>query len=152
MSSKTLLAILLTASLAGNAAFLITAFIKRPTGTLAAIDQLKLTQEQKNRFAEATRAFQAEKTRAHKRMAELRDVLAEELAKEAPDRQKMLGAAIDMAKVQTEMRPKLVDRLLALHSILTPAQRATLAAVMRTEGAAGGCPGAALFHAPGQDR
>ena len=152
MSSKTTLAILLTASLAGNTAFLISTFIKSPRGTRAAMDQLTLTEEQKGRFAEAGRVFQAERTRAHKRMGELRDVLAEELAKEAPDRNKMLGAATDMAKVQTEMRPMLVDHLLVLHSILTPAQRATLAAVMRNEGAAGGCPGASLFRDTEQDR
>jgi hypothetical protein len=153
VSTKTILAILLAASLAGNASFLLTVFLKRPTQRAGAIDQLSLTTDQASRFEGAKRTFQNERARAQKRMAELRGVLADEFLKEAPDRQRLLYAAVEMAQVQTGMRPKLVDHLLALHAVLTPAQRASLADAMRTGGGAGaGCPGAMLYSNPEQGR
>ena len=79
-------------------------------------------------------------------MAELRRLLADEFAKEAPDRQRMVTTAVEMAQVQTGMRPKLIDHLLALHVLITPAQRTSFASLMRTGGGAGSvCPGAILY-------
>jgi Spy/CpxP family protein refolding chaperone len=153
VSHKTVLAVLLVASLAGNAAFLITAFSSRPVRPAGAIDQLTLTADQTAKFADAKRAFQDERARAHQKMDDLRGVLADELAKDTPDRQRLLTTAVAMAQVQTGMRPKLLDHLLALHALLTPAQRATLAETMRAGGGSGaGCPGAMLYSNPGQER
>lgn len=153
MNRKTILAILLTASLAGNAAFLVTAFFRRSTQHIGAIDQLSLTEDQKSKFETKKQLFQDERTVAHKKMAVLRGVLADEFLKDTPDRQRLVSAAVEMAQVQTNMRPKLIDHLLALHALVTPAQRATLASIMRTGGGNGAtCPGAMLFSTPNEER
>jgi hypothetical protein len=144
VSSKTILAVFLVASLAGNATFLIATFTKpalRQTGT---IDRLALTADQ---------TFQAERARAHSKMAELRIELADEFAQEQPDRQRLVMTAVEMAQVQTEMRPKLVEHLLALHALLTPEQRLTFANLMRSTGGVGAaCPGAMLYPTPDENR
>lgn len=153
MNSKTILAILLVASLAGNAAFLVTAFLRRPVHPAAALDQLSLTDNQKAKFETTKIAFQAERSRSHGRMAELRGALADEFMKETPDRQKLVSTSGEMAAVQTNMRPKVIDHLLALHAVLTPAQRTTLAKFIRAgEGTGAACPGAALYSTPDQGR
>jgi len=152
MSSKTILAFLLAASLAGNASFVVTAVLNRQPQHTGAIDQLALTADQVSRFQGARQAFQEERTRSHKRMAELRGVLADEFAKEAPDRLRLVNAAVEMASVQATMRPKLIDHFLALHVLLNPEQRLALAETMRVGGgAADACPGATLYSAPEQE-
>lgn len=153
MSSKTILAVLLVASLAGNASFLIATFTKgtpRRTGT---IDQLALTADQTAKFEGAKKTFQDERAQAHLKMAELRNALADEFAKESPDRQSLVTTAGEMAQVQTGMRPRMIDHLLVLHALLTPAQRVTFANLMRSGGAAGtACPGAMLYPTPDEER
>jgi hypothetical protein len=150
MSTKTILAIFLTASLAGNASFLITTFLKRPPQQIGAIDQLSLTAEQASKFEGTRRIFQDQRVQAHKRMAELRGVLADEFLKETPDRQRLVNTAVEMAQVQTDMRPRLIDHLLVLHELLSSTQRTNLAEIMRASEAA--CPGAALYSEPGKER
>jgi Spy/CpxP family protein refolding chaperone len=83
-------------------------------------------------------------------MSELRGVLADEFARQNPDRQRLVATAVEMAEVQTAMRPKLIEHLLALHSLLTPAQRATFNNLVRA-GSGGGamCPGAMLCPGAG---
>jgi len=153
MSTKTILAILLAASLAGNAAFLFTAFLKQPPQHPGAIEMLSLSADQAAKFEVAKHSLQDGRTRAHKKMAELRAVLADEFLKGAPDQGRMLNAALEMAQVQTNMRPRIIDHLLALHALLTPTQRETLAGAMRAAGVAGTvCPGSMLFSAPEQER
>jgi len=153
MSGKTILAVLLVASLAGNASFLVAAFSKRPAQHVKGIDQLALTADQTARFEGSKRAFQDERAKAHERLAELRGMLADEFAKEAPDRQRLATTAVEMAQVQAGMRPKLIDHLLALHALLTPAQRATFADLMRTGGGSGAvCPGAMFYPTADEQR
>jgi Spy/CpxP family protein refolding chaperone len=153
MNSKLILAILLAASLAGNAAFLVTAFLPRPAQPATALDQLSLTADQKAKFEGTKKAFQEERSRNHKRMIELRATLADEFVKEAPDRQRMVSTSLEMATVQTNMRPKVIDHLIALHAVLTPEQRTALANVMRTgEGSTAACPGAMLYSPPDQGK
>jgi Spy/CpxP family protein refolding chaperone len=153
MSSKTILAVLLLASLAGNASFLITTFSRRPARQAGAIDQLALTADQASKFEGSKRAFQDQRRMAHQKMAELRRLLADEFAKETPDRQRMVTTAVEMAQVQTGMRPKLIDHLLALHALITPAQRASFADLMRTGGGSGSvCPGSMLYPATDGER
>jgi len=150
--TKTILAVLLVASLAGNASFLITTFSK-PVQQAGPFNQLALTADQKVKFAGSKRAFQDERTKAHQQMAELRSVLADEFAKETPDRQRLVTTAVEMAQVQTGMRPKLIDHLLVLHELLSPAQRTTFANLMRAGGGGGAmCPGAMFFPTPGEER
>lgn len=152
MSSRTILAVLLAASLAGNASFVVTTLVHRPPKLTGAVDRLALTADQVSRFQGARQAFQEERTRARARMAELRGVLADEFAKEAPDRQRLVNAAVEMAEVQATMRPKLMDHLLALHALLDPEQRVALAETMRVGGGAGdACPGATLYSTPEQE-
>ena len=152
MRLKTILVILLAASLAGNAAFLITTFFRRPAQHSGAIEKLALTADQTAKFKGTKRAFRDEQTRAHQRMAELRGVLTGELGKAIPDRARLLNAALEMAQVQAEMRPKLIDHLLALHALLTPTQRAALSEIMRSSGGENGaaCPGAVFYEAEGR--
>lgn len=149
MSSKTILAFLLAASLAGNASFVVTAILNRQPQPAGAIDQFAFTPNQMSRFQGVRQAFQEERARSRKRMAELRGVLADEFAKEAPDRLRLVNAAVEMASVRATMRPKLIDHLLALHVLLNPEQRLALAKTMRAGGgAADACPGATLYSAP----
>jgi len=146
MNSKTILSVLLMASLAGNASFLITAFSKRAPQRSAALEQLKLTADQASQFEGSKRAFQDERRQTQQRMAELRNVLADEFATQTPDRQRLVATTVEMAQVQADMRPKLVDHLLALHALLTPDQRADFARLLRTaDGGAAMCPGAMLY-------
>jgi Spy/CpxP family protein refolding chaperone len=146
MNSKALLVILLAASLAGNAAFLMTAFARRSAPPAAALEQLSLTDGQKAKFEGIKRAFQEERAVSHRSMAELRARLADEYGTETPDRQRLLSTSLEMAALQTSMRPKVVDHLLALHGLLTPGQRATLAGMMRAgSGIGAACPGAMLY-------
>ena len=153
MSSKTILAVLLVASLAGNASFLIATFTKGAPQRAGTIDQLALTADQAAKFESSKQAFQDERARAHLKMAELRNALADEFAKESPDRQRLVTTAVEMAQVQTGMRPKLIDHLLVLHALLTPEQRATFASLMRSGGGAGAaCPGAMLYPTPDEER
>jgi len=153
MSSKTILAVLLVASLAGNASFLIATFTKGAPQRAGTIDQLALTADQAAKFESSKQAFQDERARAHLKMAELRNALADEFAKESPDRQRLVTTAGEMAQVQTAMRPKLIDHLLVLHALLTPLQRATFANLMRAGGGMGAaCPGAMLYPTPDEER
>jgi Spy/CpxP family protein refolding chaperone len=153
MSSKTKLAILLVASLAGNASFLIATFTKGAPRRIGTIDQLALTADQTAKFEGSKKTFQEERARAHLKMAELRNALADEFAKESPDRQRLATTAGEMAQVQTGMRPRMIDHLLVLHALLTPAQRVTFANLMRSGGAAGtACPGAMLYPTPDEER
>jgi Spy/CpxP family protein refolding chaperone len=153
MRTTTILAVLLAASLAGNASFLIATVTRQGPRRPGNINRLGLTANQAARFESAKRTFQGERKRAHRRMAELRYALAEEFAKERPDRQRMVTTAIEMARVQTEMRPKLIDHLLALHTLLIPEQRATFADLMRAGGGMrAACPGAMLYPGPEEER
>lgn len=151
MNAKTSLVILLTASLCGNAAFLLTSFLHHRAQPVAVLDQLSLTEEQSSKLESAKKAFQGERASAQKRMAELRGVLADEFQKDSPDRQVLLSTATEMTQVQAGMRPKVVDHLMALHALLNSGQRASLAAVMRTgAGPGAACPAAMLY--PSSDR
>jgi hypothetical protein len=86
-------------------------------------------------------------------MSELRGVLASEFAKDKPDNQRMVTAAVEMAQVQTGMRPKLIDHLMVLHALLTPAWRQLLSNLLRKAGGrAATCPGAMLYPTPGEER
>ena len=153
MSSKTILAVLLVASLAGNASFLIATFTKGVPQRAGTIDQLALTADQTAKFESSKQAFQEERARAHQHMAELRNALADEFAKEVPDRQRLAATAVEMAQLQTAMRPKLIDNLLVLHALLTSEQRATFANLMRAGGGMGAaCPGAMLYPTPDEER
>jgi len=153
MSSKTIIAIFLAASLAGNASFLLTSLLKRSAQHAGAVDQLSLTADQASRFEGAKRTFQDERARAHGKMSDLRGVLADEFSKETPDRQRLLDAAAEMAQVQASMRPRVIDHLLALHALITPGQRAALAKIMRAGGGSGeACPGGMLYPAPDRNR
>lgn len=146
MSGKTILAILLTASLCGNAAFLVTSFLHRRVQPVGALEQLSLTEEQSSKLEAAKKAFQGERASAQKRMAELRGVLADEFQKDSADGQMLLGTATEMTRVQASMRPKVVDHLMVLHALLNAEQRASLARVMRTgAGPGAACPAAMLY-------
>lgn len=153
MKTHAVLAVLLVASLAGNASFLLATLFKHPTQPAEVFEQLALTAEQKTKLESSRQGFQKERARAHQRMAGLRNALADEFAKETPDRQRLLTTALEMAQVQTDMRPKLIDHLLALHASLTPAQRVTLAQLMRTSSGMGAaCPGAMLYPMSGEGK
>jgi Spy/CpxP family protein refolding chaperone len=153
MNGKAILTLLLVASLAGNAAFLLTAFLRRPSHPATAIDQLALTDDQKAKFDASQRAFQEERARNHKKLVDLRATLADEFLNEAPDRQRLVNTSMEMAGVQTKMRPKVIEHLLALHAVLTPIQRTSLANIMRAgEGSGVACPGAMLYSTPDQGR
>jgi Spy/CpxP family protein refolding chaperone len=141
MSTRTILAILLAASLAGNVSFLLTSFLRQPFRNAGVIERLSLTTDQASRVEEVARTFRDDRVKAHRRMSDLRKVLADEFQKDQPDRPRMLSAAAEMARVQTGMRPRLVDYLLALHAVLTPEQRGSLAEAMRAAGESGEtCP------------
>lgn len=145
-SGKTILGILLAASLSGNVAFLLTASLHASTPHPTPLERLELTGGQKSRLEASQRAFQQERKRSHARMSELRRTIADELSKDAPNRRRLMDASMEMARVQTDLRPKVVDHLLAFHALLTPAQRAVLAEIMRTGPVRGaGCPGAGLY-------
>jgi Spy/CpxP family protein refolding chaperone len=153
MSSKTLLTVLLVASLAGNASFLITKFSKRPSPHAGLVSQLVLTPDQTAKFAASKSTFQDQRAQTLQKMAALRSALADEFAKEAPDRQKLLATAAGMVEIQTAMRPKLIEHLLSLHPLLTLKQRATLANLMRTGGGSEAvCPGAMLYPTRDEER
>jgi hypothetical protein len=153
MSSKTLLAVLLVASLAGNAAFLITTFSKRPSPHAGLVSQLALTADQTVKFAASKSTFENQRGQTLQRLASLRSVLADEFAKDAPNRQKLLTTAAGMVEVQTAMRPKLIEHLLSLHPLLTPMQRVKFADLMRTGGGSlAVCPGAMLYPTHDEER
>ena len=153
MKIKTILAVLLAASLAGNVSFLITTLKKQRSRHPGNIAQLGLTADQTARFENSKQTFQSERSHTHRRMAELRNALADEFAKERPDRQRLMTTAFEMVQVQTDMRPKLIDHLLALHELLTPEQRTAFAGLMRAGGGMGAaCPGAMLYPAPEGER
>ena len=147
MRTKLILSTLLVASLAGNASFLISTFMKSSTPRSGLISQLALTPEQKKMFAASRQVFQAQRAETVAKMAALRSVLAEEFEKDMPARQEMLSAALGMVEVQTAMRPKMIDHLLSLHAALAPAQRTEFAKMMREgDGTVAGCPGAMLYQ------
>lgn len=153
MRGKTILAILLAASLAGNASFLIATFTKRAPRRTGIIAEVALTADQTAGFESSKLAFQKERALAHRRMGELRGALANEFAKDSPDRQRLQTTALEMAQVQTAMRPKLIDHLMVLHALLTPEQRAAFARLMRESGGMGAlCPGAILYPTPDEGR
>jgi Spy/CpxP family protein refolding chaperone len=149
MSVKTILSVLLVASLAGNASFLIATFSKRPNHHAGAINQLALTAEQTAQLANSKQVFLDQRTQAQRQLAELRGALADEFTKDAPDRQRLAATTSQMAEIQNGMRPKVIEHLLRLHSLLTPTQRQGFASVMRKGGgAASVCPGAMLYSTP----
>jgi len=153
VNAKTILAIVLAASLSGNAAFLVTAFVRRPHPSAGALDQLSLTADQTSKLEAAKKAFQTERAPAQQRMAELRRVLADEYQKDSPDRQVLLDTATEMTRVQSGMRPKVVDHLLALHAVFNPGQRQSLAQVMRNgAGPGAACPAAMLYPSSDQGK
>jgi Spy/CpxP family protein refolding chaperone len=152
MSAKTILSTLLAASLAGNASFLITTFSKRPSHA-GLVNQIALTAEQTAKFAASKRTFQDQRAQTLRQMAALRSVLADEFAKDTPDRQELLNTAAGMVEVQTAMRPKLIEHLLSLHPLLTPTQRVNFANLMRTGGGSlAACPGAMLYPTRDDER
>jgi Spy/CpxP family protein refolding chaperone len=149
MSVKTILSVLLVASLAGNASFLIATFTRRPIHHAGAINQLALTAEQTARLADSKQVFLDQRAQAQRQLAELRSVLADEFTKDVPDRQHLSATTSQMAEIQNGMRPKVIEHLLRLHTLLTPAQRKGFAGVMRKGGgSASVCPGAMLYSAP----
>jgi hypothetical protein len=148
---KTILGILLVASLAGNAAFVITALAGSASSPVSVLDSLALTDDQEARFQDEQRSFEADRARARARMTELRGVMADELAKASPDREAMVRAALEMGDVQRAMRPRAVDHLLALHAVLTPVQRTALADAMRAAIPGATCPGAFLESVPDRE-
>jgi len=149
MNTKILLGILLVASLAGNAAFLLTTALARHDAPMAMLCQLGLTPDQDARLAESRQAFQHERMQAQERIARLRSTFAGEFAKAAPDRQRLQAASDEMARVQGEMRPKMIAHLLTLHALLTPDQRAVFAKAMHAGmGTNAACPGAMLYPTP----
>jgi uncharacterized membrane protein len=152
MSKTTILSAFLAASLAGNASFLVSALTSThaPAGAIA---ELALTAGQAKELEASKKTFQEERAKAHRGMTELRGALAEEFAQESPDRAKLLRTSLEMAELQTAMRPKLVDHILVLHAVLTPDQRAAFARLMRSGGGmAAGCPGAMLYSTPTEDK
>jgi hypothetical protein len=153
MSTKTILSVFLAASLAGNASFLSTTLFKRFSQRAGALNQLALTADQNAKFAASKRAFLEQRAQAHQHMATLRGVLADEFGKEVPDRQRLIATTAEMAETQTNMRPKVIDHLLSLHTLLTPAQRTAFANLMRAgDGSAGACPGAMLYPTRDDER
>jgi Spy/CpxP family protein refolding chaperone len=153
MRTKTILTVLLIASLAGNASFLITRFCEFPPQRAGVLEQLALTADQTAKLASSSEAFQDERAQTHRKMAKLRTTLADEFAKESPDRHRLVTTAIEMAQVQNGMRPKLIEHLMVLHALLTPAQRATFAGAMRASSETStACPGATLNPMPDEER
>ena len=147
MKTKLLL-LLLVASVAGNAAFVVTTVYARRQRIVLPMDRLGLGQDQRARLLMLRREFVSEREQAHARMAALRDSLADEVRKAAPDRGLMLRVTAEMTDIQARMRPKLVAHLLDMHGVLRPEQRALLADILRSGGhGAAGCPGAAFYPA-----
>jgi len=143
MKTKLLL-LLLAASLAGNAAFVVTTLVARSQRGRLPMDRLGLDAEQRARILVLRRDFVAERERAHARMAVLRDALADEVRKATPDRERMTRTTAEMTAIQGRMRPKLVAHLLDMHGVLRPDQRTLFSSVLR-QGGTPGCPGAGLY-------
>jgi uncharacterized membrane protein len=148
MKAKLLL-LLLVASLAGNVAFVTTTLLAHARQGQLPMDRLGVDAGQRARLLTLRRDFVSERERAHARMAVLRDALADEVRKPAPDRQRMLQATAEMTEIQSRMRPRLVAHLLDRHGVLRPEQRALLADML-SKGGAPACPGAALYPASGE--
>lgn len=143
-----LLILFLVASVAGNAAFVATTLVARHQRGMLPMDQLGLDPDQRAKLMVLREQFVAARSRAHGRMIDLRNALADEVAKPAPDRARLDQVAAEMAAIQAEMRPKFIAHLLDMHGLLRPEQRAALGQILRTGGGPGmppGCPGAALY-------
>jgi hypothetical protein len=150
MNSK-LLVLLLVASVAGNAAFVLTTVITRRQQGLLPVDRLGLDPDQRSKLMVLREQFVGERSRARGRMLVLRRALADEVAKPAPDRARMDRIAADIAGIQAEMRPRFIAHLLEMHGALRPAQRAMLGEMFRTESGPlmmPGCPVEALEPVP----
>ncbi len=142
-----LLVLLLAASVAGNVAFIVATVVAHRQHGMPPMDRLGLDPDQRAKLMVERQHFAAERSRAHGRMLELRGVLAGELAKPTPDRERMTRLAEEMAAVQSEMRPKFIVHLLDMQALLRPDQRVVLSEILRTGEGPGlppGCPGAAL--------
>jgi Spy/CpxP family protein refolding chaperone len=146
-----LLVLLLAASVAGNVAFAVTTVVARRQRAALPMDRLGLDAAQRSQLMATREQFVGDRSRAHARMATLRDALAAEVTKATPDRARMTQITTDIAGIQAEMRPKLIGHLLDMHALLRPEQRGKLAEVLRHGGVGGagmhGCPGASLFPA-----
>jgi Spy/CpxP family protein refolding chaperone len=146
-----LLVLLLAASVAGNATFLATAAREDDRGSLP-MDRLGLDAAQRESMKPLRSQFITGRNEAHKRIRDLRGALADEIAKQTPDRARIAGIAARMAVVQEEMRPKFIQHLLDMRAVLRPSQRAALGDLLRAGGEPAmmsACTGDTLAPAPG---
>ena len=147
-----LLLLLLVASLAGNAAFAVTAYLARqrqPEPVAQANERLGLDPNQRARLAPLQERFAVERGQARAHVGRLTDLYAEQFARAEPDRARVEQVAAEMATIQTGMRISFMRFLLDLHALLRPDQRVVLSDIIRNKGAPEGasapcCPGAAL--------
>ena len=152
-----LLILLLVASVAGNVAFVVTTLVARHQHGMLPMDRLGLDSDQQAKLMVLREQFVAARSQAHGRMLELRNALADEIARPTPDRARLDEVVAEMAAIQADMRPKFIAHLLDMRGLLRPEQRVALGDLLRTGGGSGmppGCPGAALYpmSAPSEGR
>lgn len=88
--------------------------------------RLDLTKPQEQRLEKARATLHEAREAVRKERRAVREVMREELAKNAPDAER-LRAALARRRVKVEEAGKVaIDELLAVHALLTPEQRARL--------------------------
>lgn len=88
------------------------------------LEGLDLSAEQKTAIDQARKTFDSYRDALHKALDAKRDQLHKLWTAEQVDEQAIKRAVREVAKIRTELRLRRVDMRLAVHQILTPAQRA----------------------------